>query len=66
MNRIPPHLLRQLLFLLLILLLGLVLVYPLYMYIPAVMGAYTLYVLSVVICLYTSSASLLMYDVRVG
>lgn len=45
MNRIPPHLLRQLLFLLLILLLGIVLVYPLYMYIPAVMGAYTLYVI---------------------
>lgn len=45
MNRIPPHLLRQLLFLLLILLLGIVLVYPLYPYIPAVMGAYTLYVI---------------------
>ncbi|MCC6414108.1 MAG: AI-2E family transporter [Saprospiraceae bacterium] len=45
MNRIPPHLLRQLLFLLLIFLLSIILVYPLYPYIPAVMGAYTLYVI---------------------
>lgn len=45
MNRIPPHLLRQLLFLLLIFLLAVVLVYPLYPYIPALMGAYTLYVI---------------------